>query len=263
MYGRAKVVKSVISLTVGVLLLGEIQGSAQLTVSTNSIQDAFVRSAAPTNSYGAAGNLAVSGLVATNASGVQQGQFDSFLRFDSSTAVGQFNTTFGAGQWTITNVTLTLTELAAPANAVFNRGVGQFELRWIANDSWIEGNGTPMSPGTTGVKWNDKPTTLDSGLDQTLGTFVNLGANGSITFTLDLPASFLNDVSAGGLVSLFMTAPTNSTVGFTVISKDDTGGSSRWPTLSITAIPEPSTVALVGLSGLVLIVAHRRRRNDA
>jgi len=260
MYGRVKVVKGVISVAVIAWLLGGIEGLAQITVSTSSSQDAFVRSATPGNSYGAAGNLAISGLVATNASGVQQGQFDSFLRFDASSAVSQFNSTYGAGQWTIASVTLTLTELAAPANAVFNRGVGQFEVRWIGNDSWVEGNGTPMSPGTTGVKWNDEPSVLNSGVDQTLGTFVNPGTNGLVTLTLNLPASFLSDVSAGGLVSLFMTAPTNSTVGFTVISKDDTGGSSRWPTLSITAIPEPGTAGLVVVAGLAFWVRGRLRR---
>jgi len=257
-------VKGAVFWAVCLCLAGAIGASAQVTVSTNSIQDAFVRSADPTHSYGLAGALSVSGLVATNGSGVQQGQLDSFLRFDVSAAVSQFNNAFGAGQWTITNVSLTLTEQASPAQTIFNRGVGQFEVRWIANDSWVEGNGTPTSPGTTGIKWNDEPSVLNPGVDQTLGMFVNPGTNGTVTMALGLPTSFLSDLSAGGAVSLFLTAPTNSTVGFTFNSKDFTGSSSAWPTLAITAIPEPGAAGLVLLAGLVLGARGRpRRKQDA
>ena len=199
---RVWVIKNLVYLVVGLWLVGGIEAAAQVTMSTNSIQDAFVRSVDPTHSYGLAGALSVSGLVATNGSNVQQGQLDSFLRFNVSAAVSQFNNTFGAGQWTITGVTLTLTEVAAPMQNIFNRGVGQFEVRWIANDSWIEGNGTPLTPGTTGVKWNDEPSILNSGVDQTLGTFINPGTNGPVALALNLPVSFLSDVSAGSLVGV-------------------------------------------------------------
>src|SRR5258707_1047253 len=83
--------------SLGLWLVGESVASAQLTVSTNSVADAFVRSADPTHNYGGAGALSVSGTIATNASGAQMGSLDSFMRFDISSSFAQFNTTFGVG----------------------------------------------------------------------------------------------------------------------------------------------------------------------
>jgi hypothetical protein len=242
-------------------LAGAAATMAQVTVSTNPIADAFVRSADPTHNYGGAGALSVSGLVATNGSGQQQGQLDSFLRFDASGAVNQFNSTYGAGQWTITGVTLTLTEQAAPAQNIFNRGVGSFEVRWIGNDSWAEGTGTPISVSSTGIKWNDEPSILNPGVDQSLGTFVNGGTNGTVRLSLNLNASFVSDLSTGVLVSLYMTAPTNSTVGFTFNAREFGTASAR-PSLSVTAVavPEPGTAALVLVAGPLLLVQRWFRR---
>ncbi len=253
--------KNVLLLGSVVWLAGAVSSMAQVTVSTNSVADAFVSSAQPTNNYGGAGALSVSGLVATNASGQQEGQLDSFLRFNASGAVSQFNIAYGVGQWTITGVTLTLTEQGAPAQSLFNRGVGQFQVNWIANDSWTEGTGTPTSPSATGINWNSEPSILSPGVDQSLGTFVNGGTNGTVTLSLGLNASFVSDISTGTLVSLYMTAPTNSTVGFTFNSREFGTASAR-PLLSVTAVavPEPSTVGLVLMAGWLLLVQRRIRR---
>src|SRR4051794_41087686 len=51
------------------------------TVSVTPSADAFMRSTAPTTNYGAAGAISVSGLAAVNGSGVQNGAFDTLLRF--------------------------------------------------------------------------------------------------------------------------------------------------------------------------------------
>src|SRR5713226_7347639 len=107
---------------VGLWLIGQCAASAQVTISTNSVADAFVRSADPTHNYGGAGALSVSGTIATNASGVQQGALDSFTRFDISSSFAQFNATFGVGDWTISSAKLLLTETATPSQAIFNRG---------------------------------------------------------------------------------------------------------------------------------------------
>jgi hypothetical protein len=254
-------VKGAVFSTVCLCLAGAIGVSAQVTVSTNSVADAFVRSADATHNYGGAGALSVSGTIATNASGVQQGVFDSFLRFDISSSVAQFNISFGVGDWTISSAKLLLTETAAPAQAIFNRGVGQFEVRWISNNSWVEGTGNPNSPNTSGIVFNDEPSILNPGVDATLGTYTNGGTNGLDTFSLGTSSAFLSDISTAGLVSVYLTATQGSTVGFT-FNSHEFGTASQRPLLQLTAvaIPEPTTAALIGLSLAALVALRCTRR---
>jgi len=135
-----------------------------------------------------------------------------------------------------------------PNNTIFNRGVGPFEVQWIADNSWVEGTGTPNDPTTDGIVWNDEPSILNSNLDETLGTFVNGGTDGVVTLTLGLPPGFVSELSTSGVVSFYMTAPTNSPVGFTFHSHNFVE-SSEWPLLVITAVPIPqiSSLTTVGL----------------
>jgi len=260
---RVTTIRVVGLLAAGGWLWGQGVARAQVTISTTAVADAFVRSADATHNYGGAGALSVSGTMATNAGGVQQGAFDSFIRFDISGTVAQFNANFGNGGWTIFSANLLLTETAAPANAIFNRGVGQFEVRWIANDSWSEGNGTPTAPNTSGIVYNDEPSALSAGQDTALGLFANGGTNGLDTFPLSTPPAFLSDIGAGGMVSLYLTATVGSAVGFT-FNSHEFGTASQRPLLQLTAvaIPEPMTFALVGLSLVTLVALHRVRRKS-
>ena len=234
--------------------------SAQVIVTNAPVSDAFVRSADPTHNYGAAGALAVSGSIATNpTSGLQQGLLDSFLQFNVAGDITTFNTIFGAGQWTITNVTLVVTAQSAN-NADFNYGSGSFEVRWIGNNSWLEGTGTPMAPGSSGITYSQESSILNPGVDQSLGTFTYNGAtSGQVKLLLGSATSFISDLSTGTLASLYMTATPGSMVGFTFNSRNF-GTSSAWPMLDVTAvaIPEPSTITLIGLS-IAGLVAMRRR----
>src|ERR1035437_7957102 len=208
-------IEGAVCLAVCSWLAGVSNASAQITLSNAPVADAFVRSADSAGNYGAAGALEVSGLIATNASGVQQGQFDSFMRFDVSSMVATFHVDFGTGNWAISSAALKLTEVGAPGNAVFNRGVGQFQVQWIANDSWIEGTGNPGATTTNGIVWNDEASVLAAG-PSLLGTYSNAGANGLRTLVLGTPSAFVNDITAGGLVSFYLDPTTNSTIGFNV-----------------------------------------------
>jgi hypothetical protein len=256
--------RRVVSLGLGLWLAGAIGASAQITVTNTPVSDAFVRSIDVTNNYGSAGALSVSGSIATNTSGVQEGSLDSFLQFNVSGAVSSFNTAFGAGQWTISSVTLALTAQSAN-NAVFNYGPGQFQVNWIGNNSWQEGTGTPASPTTNGITYAQESSILNSNVDESLGTFTYGGAtSGQMKLTFGLPSGFVSEISTGGLASFYMTATPGSTVGFTFNSRNFTT-SSDWPALDITAvaIPEPSTVALLGLSCMALVAMGRRRGKNA
>jgi hypothetical protein len=96
------------------LLLGLPVYSATFTL--NPSMDAFVTTGPSGtlsgNNYGGAGALDVA------APGLAKGEFQSVLQFDLSGARASFDTQFGAGQWNIQSITLSLTA-TSPNNAIF------------------------------------------------------------------------------------------------------------------------------------------------
>lgn len=244
------------------LLMAEAVNGQIIVTNIISVADAFVRSIDPAHNYGGAGALAVSGSTATNVLGQQGGLLDSFMRFDASGVVSNFNSSFGAGRWAVIRAALDLFEQGAPNNTIFNRGVGSFEVRWIASDSWLEGSGNPNAPTTDGIVWNDEATNLNPNVDESLGTFVNGGTDGVVRATLRMPSSFVNDLSSGGMVSFYFTATTNSTVGFTFHSHNFVD-SRQWPFLEITAIPMPqvTSLAVTGSDIKISFVANNTLTN--
>lgn len=237
--------------------------AAPIEVAVPVEADSFVRSLAPASNYGLAGGLSVSGSAAVNASGQQRGLLDTFVRFNLASFVAAMDAAFGAGAWEIEDAVLDLTEQGAPNNPFFNRGVGQFEVRWLASDAWAEGTGTPNAPTTDGVSFSSEALLLQPALDTTLGIFTNLGADGSLALDLSLPAAFVDDILAAGPVSLFLTAASD-TVGFT-FNSSDIAAPRLPPVLRLTAdaaqaaIPEPASAAILG-AGLAMAGALRRRR---
>ena len=218
--------------------------TAQLIVTNVPVADTFVRSLDPTHNFGGAGALSVAGSIATNIIGQQEGLLDSFLRFDVSSVVSNFNSSFGVGQWAISRVILNVTEQTDVNNTIFNGGVGQFEIRWIATNSWTEGSGKPNAPTTDGITWNDEPSLLKSNLDKSIGMFFNGGTNGVVRLPLGASNSFVSNLSTGSLVSLYLTATTNSTIGFTFHSRNFVDPT-QWPFLEITAVPVSRIISLV------------------
>jgi hypothetical protein len=95
-----------------------------------------------------------------------------------------------------------------------------------------------------------------------LGTYSNAGANGFRTLVLGTPSAFVNDITAGGLVSFYLNPTANSTVGFNFNSRSF-GTASAQPFLVLTAVavPEPTTVGLVGFSVLALAASSHRRKS--
>jgi len=144
---------------------------------------------------------------------------------------------FGTQSWVITKVRLIANEMAAPDNAVFNRGVGAFEVRWLASNAWIEGTGKPSAPTTDGVSWEDLPTILNSNRDKSLGIFTNAGADGPIALNLELAESFVANFRLGGQVSLHLTAASPG-VGFTFNSRNF-GNTNAQPALEIITAADP------------------------
>jgi len=218
-----------------------------IKVSVTPSADAFVRSLAPGNNYGAAGALSVSGSEAVNGSGQTNGLFDTLIRFPMSNVVAAAAAAFGTSGWVVAGATLTLNEVAAPNNPIFDRGVGAFEIRWIASDTWVEGTGKPTTPTMDGVAYQDLSSVLNAASDASLGSFTNSGMDGPVSFTLPLAGGLVSNVLAGADVNLYLTAASDS-VGFTFNSKDFTG-TNAWPVLTITAAAKP-LVWIASIEGL-------------
>jgi len=215
-----------------------LTGWGQATnVSVTPSADAFVRSLAPASNYGAAGSLSVSGAAAANGSGQQNGRFDSLIRFPMSNMVATLAGALGTNGWVVTGATLNLSEVAMPNNPIFNRGVGAFEIRWIAADAWVEGTGKPIMPTTDGITYQDLPSVLDPAADVSLGWFTNSGLDATVSFPLPLAGALVANILAGADVNLYLTAASDS-VGFTFNSREFTETNS-WPSLAIIAAAKP------------------------
>jgi hypothetical protein len=221
------------------------------TFQLGATADAFVSSANATNNYGGAGVVAVS------AAGLPNGEFASVMKFDFAAAKASFDGTYGAGAWSVTGLALQLTA-ASPNNAIFNSpsASGSFTMQWMQNDGWVEGSGTPNAPGGTGITFNTL-STFTSGSDQPLGLFTfSGGTSGSSTFSLNLASGFVSDVLAGGTASLLM-SPSGTTVAALFYSRSFNTASSR-PVFTVTAVPEPASLALV-VAGAAAGIGWRRR----
>lgn len=220
------------------------------TVTLSPVADAFVSSLNPASNYGGAGALAVS------ASGSTKGEFDSLLRFDFATAKTSFDTLYGAGVWTLQSVKLTLTAII-PANALFNASAaGNLGFKWIANDSWVEGTGTPNVPTTNGIAFNGLAG-IQGGTDEAIGTFAFSGAtSGTVNFTFTLTPLFIADAMAGNLVSI-LALPADATVSLLADSQSFNTPSAR-PILTVIATPEPASAVLT-LAGLLMLATRRGR----
>lgn len=228
-------------------------GLCAQTVTLSPVADTFVSSANPTLNYGGAGALAIS------ASGLAKGEFDSLLRFDLSSAKSSFDALYGAGLWSLQSVKLTLTA-EVPANPIFNTAAaGSVAFKWIANDSWGEGTGTPNTPTMNGIVFNGLAG-IQGGADEAIGTFAYAGGIGALDYSLTLTPSFEADATAGNLVS-FLALPANATVSQNVDSRSFNTPSAR-PVLTVIATPEPGS-AVLAFAGLLVLAAGRGRTRNA
>jgi hypothetical protein len=219
------------------LATGVLEAAQTAMVSVVPDADSFVRSLAPTSNYGAGGALSVSGSAAFNGSGEQNGSFDTLMRFPMSNLVASLDSALGTQHWIVTEIRLELIESAAPDSSIFNRGVGQFEVRWMGSDGWVEGTGKPSAPTTDGVAWQDLPLIVNSNLDVSLGVFTNSGVNGQLSANLALVDRFLEDLRTGGELSLQLTARSPE-IGFTFNSRNF-GNTNSQPVLVVRAAANP------------------------
>jgi hypothetical protein len=236
------------------ILAPAVRGST-LTFDLLPTADAFVSANNAASNYGGAGALAASG------SSTGKGEFDSVFRFSSSAAKSAFDAQFGEGNWQVSDVSIRLTA-ATVNNALFNaQNSGTIQARWFQDDSWVEGTGSPSSPTATGITAANLPSYLGAG-NQSLGSFyfdnsVSGSPGTSATYPLVLSSGLMNDIATGSLLSIEL-APADSLVSYLVYSRSF-GTPAYRPVLSVTAVPEPSTLALCG-AGLLLLAVRPRKR---
>lgn len=220
---------------VGVTALSALGGDVVVTTPS---ADSFCRQSVATRSYGAAGGLCVAGSSSVNGSGSARGRFDTMIKFPTADTKAAFDAVYGAGNWRLATAKLTLSEIDQPVNAIFPRGVGEFDIFWFSNDNWIEGPGTPNSPVTgtgTMITWSYLSAIAPGAIHQSLGRFQNQGVFDLQTFTLTPTAGLAADVEGGTVVSLRL-SPVTSTLGFTFHSRNY-GNPDQHPHLAFTAMP--------------------------
>lgn len=254
------------ALAVGALLALPAPAFAQSYVIGNTVADAFLASGSAgnpsganlaANNYGGAGTLAIAPASST------KGEFDSVIMFNTAAAVSSFNSTYGAGNWTISSLTLSLasntgTQGAVPSATIFNSvSGGSFGIDWLSNDSWVEGSGTPQSPSATGVNFNSIPTLL-AGSDS-LGTYTYTppGNNVYANYSLLLDPNLLSDTAAGGNVSLYFYAA-DSQVSYLFNSRSFSSGHPEL-TIDVTPAPEPATASLLAIALGAVLYGRRAR----
>lgn len=221
------------------------------TFSLNPSADAFVTTGPTgnlsTNNYGGAGALSIA------APGSPEGEFQSVLQFGLTGAKNSFDSQFGAGQWSVQSVTLQLT--AGPHNNnIFNPIVpGQLAVSLMQNNGWTEGTGSPMAPTNNGITFSTLSNFV-SAADSSLGTFAFNGTTNSVvTFSLNLTPGLSADILSGGTASFRIFAA--DTVLSCLFDSRDFGIASDRPLLTITAIPEPTALAL-GVLGLLVLASR-------
>ncbi len=190
------------------------------------------------NNYGGAGALGVAAV------GKPQGEFQSIIKFTLSPAPSP-----------LVSITLTLTPQTPNNTMVFNspNTAGTFRVFWQQNDNYVEGTGSPNSPTTTGVTFTSLAG-LHGGADELLGTFSFNGMlTGNAPYTLSLPPGFSNDVMTGGEVSLRLEAA-DANIAFLFGSR-----TMNAPVLTITSVPEPSSVLFAFLGASLCALASKRR----
>ena len=221
----------------------------------------------------AGGAGGVQGSLAINNTGGFSTPSNEAFHFDIGSTVDSLNASYGAGNWTVDNVTLSFnSSYARQNNSRFGVGTGTFDILWVENDNWYQSAGMPTDKQLNPI-YASNQTDLDvwAGTSSLLGseTFTRVGTTGyvGLSYSLSEQGSFVQDIlsaSASGdkAISLYLMG-TSDTLGMIIF----TGGQGQaLPTLSFDGVaapvPEPETYAMF-LAGLGLLGAVARRRRQS
>ncbi len=241
---------------------------AQSIWSGNPTADAFVATGSAGNPAGTdltANNYGGAGALAISPAGSVKGRSESLLKFDLAPARTQFDAEYGPGAWQISSITLSLVSNFGTAGAQPNNGIfksvsaGSFAITWLSDDTWTEGTGNPGNPTTDGVSFASLTSILTAPTDA-VGTYLYSppGNNVASVWSLDLTGGLMADAMSGEALSLLL-SPADSSVGYYFNSRTF-GTVGNRPILTVTAVPEPSSLLLLVAGAAFVIRWHRRRR---
>jgi len=243
----------------GILLTSLALRADSLFTITNTTADAFLAAGVPSTNFGGAGTLAIA------SASSPKGELDSVIKFNLASTVSSFNTTYGVGGWHITGLTLRLssnfgTVGANPPGAFFTTITnGLFGVDWLANDSWMEGNGNGNGaagfPTNNLVSFDSIPNLFSLGSSQ-VGTFEYAppGTGVYTNFSLTLDSSLVADAMTGGDVSLYFYAGDNQ-ISYLFNSRTFASGN---PQFIVSAVPEPTVVSLVVVAAGGLLLRRKK-----
>jgi hypothetical protein len=228
------------------------------------------------------GAVGVQGASSTKVGGGSPLAANVAFKYNVGAVVDSLNTTYGAGNWTIANPTLTFQYTLYANNNRFGGGAGTFDIYWVGNDNWSQGTLNPSyaSSQSSLTAWsadNSKlasenyswSTALYTGLasEATTGVWVTDKTGirqGTLSLGLGLNSSFTSDIlsassSSDPNVSLYLMS-TSDTMGMTIF----TGGGQSLPTLSfdVIAVPEPTTIALFSMGFGAIGFLRRNKKNN-
>ncbi len=222
---------------------------AQTNYSVMSSADAFLATGSPSNqagtnltdsNFGAAGVLFVASPASTN------GEFQTVLRFDLSSASNAFSAAYGTNNWSVTGISLTLAGNVAgageqPMNVIFPTiSGGNFVIQWLSNNSWDEGTGTPMMPMTDGITYDSLPTLLaGTNVILSTNTYIPPGDNVPVTWLLPVDTNIVTQIKSGG-ESTFRLYAADDQIGYLFNSHSYGGGNQ--PLMNVTANPLPPRI---------------------
>src|SRR5262249_13001440 len=153
--------------------------------------------------FGGAGALVIAPPAST------KGEFQSVIRFSISNAVPLFNAAYGTNGWRISGVSLELTSNYGTAGVQPNNPIfdviagGDFVIEWLADNSWLEGTGTPNLPTSDGVTYDDLPILLSSPHEVlSTNTYIPPGDNVHVTYPLPLRSNLVTSLATGADLSL-------------------------------------------------------------
>jgi hypothetical protein len=250
-----------------------ITGSGGLGGAGTSASDMVYQTYNATDGWGWAGGAgAVQGSQAITNSGGNSAPANEALSFNIGSLVDSLNTQYGAGDWTVSNVSLSFaSSYAKQNNSRFGVGSGTFDIYWVANNNWSQSKGTLAAGPAPNPIYASSAATLAtwSGNQALLGseTFtVPSGGTGyvNLSYSLAQSQSLVSEIlssSASGneAVSLYLMA-TNPNLGMIIFSG---GQGQALPTLSfevdsVTPTPIPAAVWLLG-SGLLGLFGLKRK----
>ncbi|MGY6274527.1 VPLPA-CTERM sorting domain-containing protein [Methylomonas sp. MgM2] len=241
-----------------------ITGSGGLGGAGTSASD-MVFSTYGSDGWGWAGGAgAVQGNLATTNNGGHTTPANETFKFNIGATVDALNTTYGAGNWTIANPTLTFaSSYAVQNNSRFGIGAGNFDIYWVGNDNWAQSKGTPTDRQLNPIYASSAAELSTWSGNQALLGSENFTIAGSsyvdLSYGLTASSLFVNDIlssSASGnnqAASLYLMG-TSATLGMIIF----TGGQGQaLPTLNfdvVSAVPLPAAAWLFGsaLAGLGL-----------